>query len=122
MTRARDHLDRRAVTGPRAMRLAPAIALLAVLGGCDAFYTVRGTVRSCADQRAIPGATVALRYPGESGGGETTADGSYSVMVNDPPGVNDAELEVSSPGYATARRTVHHSYDESQDVCLEPAP
>ncbi len=97
-----------------------AIPFVLTLTACDAFYTVRGTVRSCADERAIPGAAVTVSYPGESGGDETTADGSFSVMVNDPPGDDEAELEASSPGYATARRTVHHSHDESQDICLEP--
>jgi hypothetical protein len=99
-----------------------AVALALALGiGCDAFYQVRGTVRSCAEQKPVGAAVVALRYPGEFGATQTNDAGEFRVVVNDPPGDEPAELVVAQPGYEIARKTVHHSVDESQDVCLETA-
>lgn len=108
----------------RASLVARAIAgaLLLLGSGCDAFYMVRGTVRRCSDGRPIAGAHVVLRYPGEHGAADADRAGRFRVAVNDPPGDNPARLTAVAPGYRERARTVHHSVDEEQGLCLEPAP
>lgn len=97
---------------------AAAFAVLAA--GCHEFYQVRGTVRSCHDQKPIPSARVELSYPGERGANTADERGDFIVAVNDIPGENPATLRASAPGHRRAERTVHHSYERRQDICLEP--
>jgi len=65
------------------MRLA-LLAVLAAVGGRDAFYNVRGTVASCRTGAPVAGAKVDLRYPGEHGAAPTDEAGAFSVSANDP--------------------------------------
>ncbi len=92
------------------------LALLA-LCGCHAFYQVHGTVTRCDDHQPIAGAKVTLTYPGERGVAETAADGSFSIAANDPPGNEEAVLEISAPGMQTLTEHVHHGDDRA--VCLQ---
>jgi hypothetical protein len=96
-------------------------AALALVTACDAFYTVRGTVRSCVDQRPIAGAQIRVTYPNKRGDATSDGSGRYDVQINDPPGDNTATLAATAPGYQRAERSVRHSYDPGQDVCLQPA-
>jgi hypothetical protein len=98
-----------------------ALAFVTFVAACHAFYQVRGKVRSCQDQKPIPGARVQLRYPGERGANTADDSGDFSVAVNDLPGENPATLSADAPGFQHAERTVYHSTEESQDICLQPA-
>ncbi len=97
------------------------VALSATLAGCHSFYQVHGTVLRCEDQRPVAGAVVALRYAGEFGAIQTDASGAFRVAVNDPPGDQEAELVVAAPGYRVEARTVRHSRETPQQVCLAAA-
>jgi hypothetical protein len=97
------------------------LALVVAASACHAFYQVRGKVRSCADQAPIAGASVKLAYPGERGAASADEQGDFIVAVNDPPGDNPATLSAEAPGYLPAERTVYHSHEKRQDICLQPA-
>lgn len=97
------------------------LALVVAASACHAFYQVRGKVRSCADQAPIARASVKLAYPGERGAANADEQGDFIVAVNDPPGDNPATLTAEAPGYLPAERTVYHSHEERQDICLQPA-
>ena len=94
----------------------PGVVLLA--GGCHAFYSVSGTVTSCATGAPIEKAHLDLSYPGEHGVNETEADGTFTVAVNDPPGDNEGTLVVTAEGHRPETRTVRDK--ERVEVCLQP--
>ena len=103
-------------------RRSSALVLLAlVFAGCDAFYGVNGRVTSCADQRPLQGALLHLETHGKRGDEVSKQDGSYDVLLNDPPGDAPSQLTVAKPGFRTLVREVPNSH-VAQDFCLQPEP
>ena len=98
-----------------------ALLSLALIAGCDRFYTVSGRVSSCADKRPIPGAMVHLSNGEKGGFTKSESDGSFRTALNEPDGDGPSDLTVARVGF----RTVEHHVSKPhapQNVCLPPTP
>jgi hypothetical protein len=102
---------------------APSLSALVLLSlafvRCDAFYGVSGRVTSCVDQRPVPGALLHLESHGKRGNEVSQEDGSYDVLLNDPPGDDPSRLTIAKPGFRTLVREVPNPH-VAQDICLQP--
>jgi len=94
------------------------LALLVCLLGCDHFYSVRGTVRSCADRQPIADAAVTT----SKGTGRTDANGEFKFVLNRPHSdIDTVTLDVQKDRFQPAKQPDVHS-EKPVEICLQPAP
>jgi hypothetical protein len=91
--------------------------------GCDKFFVVHRTVRSCDDVQPVPGATVhAELLDGVSEKEErterTAQDGTYSVFLNEPLDVV-VRVTYSADGFEPVEAVHDGAPEGPADVCLE---
>ena len=80
------------------MRLLGILVILVSLTACDAWTSVRGTIRNDVG-RPISGATITLKVGSESRQFTSVEDGEFVASVSQPPWKTDIALTVSKPGY-----------------------
>ena len=104
-------------------RVARLLLLVApLLGGCDAFFQVRGRVTECASGEPIVGVSVrtTLRGGGEMQEAFTDSSGRYLALLNEPP-TAAATLVYEKPTFVSVERSFEGAPEGDEDVCLQPA-
>ena len=98
-------------------RFLPLLALCAATA-CEPAWSVQGQVRAAgAERRAVRGATVALRCPGDQQelSATTDHDGVFELGGRGPgPGL-DCSLVVAAPAFAAARFSLAQACEDARE-------
>ena len=99
---------------------------VAVLSGCDRFFTLQVAVTDCRSKQALAGVKAVLRldrgYGEPDARGETDQTGHIRILINEPPS-SWATLTLQHPGYRSWSKQFRGApQGEPLTVCLEESP